>query len=211
MLVIASRTADVMWPTLQSSHPLLLISLSSISRYLVLVSDDLDALSYYGVGSMRLLISDPLFFLVGFWYGDKALAWMDQRSQTYGPMLRQGQKWFGKAAWPLVLIAPNNFICLFAGAAGMRLSVFFGLNVVGTMVRLYAIRVFGATFSSPIDSFQDFVREYQFWFLGASFLLVAYSIRGEFSGKGEISQLRELEEDLGGEVSSSNGESPDYP
>ena len=31
----------------------------------------------------------------------------------------------GKASYPLILIAPNNYICLFAGASGMRIGSFF--------------------------------------------------------------------------------------
>ena len=195
-LVICSNVADVMWPTLQDDHPLLLIALSSINRYLILVSDQLDALSYYGVGTLRLLVSDPLFFLLGYWYGDRALEWMDQKSPSYGPMLRKAQQFFGKAAWPLVLIAPNNPICLFAGAAGMRIGWFFALNLVGTVGRLYLIRVLGDTFSSPIDSFQGFVGEYRWWFIAASAVLVAFSLRGEVKGGGEIDQLAHIDEEL---------------
>ena len=195
-LVICSNVANVMWVTLHDSHPLLLIALSSINRYLILVSDQLDPVSYYGVGTLRLLVSDPLFFLLGYWYGDRALAWMDSRAPNYGPMLRRFQRLFGKAAWPLVLIAPNNFICLFAGAAGMRISVFFAVNLVGTVGRLYLIRRLGEAFSAPIDGFQDFVAEYRWWVLGLSFLMVVWSLRNEFSGGGEIDQLRTLEEDL---------------
>lgn len=195
-LVICSNVANVMWPTLQEDHPLLLIALSSINRYLILVSDQLDAVSYYGVGTLRLLVSDPLFFLLGYWYGDRALAWMDQKAPTYGPMLRRFQSLFGKAAWPLVVIAPNNFICLFAGAAGMRISMFFALNLVGTVGRLYLIRVLGDAFSSPIDQFQDVVGEYRWWFIAASAVLVAFSLRGEVKGGGEIDQLVHIDEEL---------------
>jgi membrane protein DedA with SNARE-associated domain len=195
-LVICSNVANVMWPTLQEDHPLLLIALSSINRYLILVSDQLDALSYYGVGTLRLLVSDPLFFLLGYWYGDRALAWMDQKAPTYGPMLRKAQHVFGKAAWPLVVIAPNNFICLFAGAAGMRISMFFALNLAGTLGRLYLIRRLGEAFSSPIDSFQDLVGEYRWWFVAASAVLVAISLRGEVKGGGEIDQLAHIDEEL---------------
>lgn len=195
-LVICSNVANVMWPTLQEDHPLLLIALSSINRYLILVSDQLDPLSYYGVGTLRLLVSDPLFFLLGYWYGDRALAWMDQKSPGYGPMLRKAQQWFGKAAWPLVLIAPNNFICLFAGAAGMRIGWFFALNITGTVGRLYLIRVLGETFSSPIDSFQDVVAEYRWWFIAGSALFVLISLRGEVRGGGEIDQLVHIDEEL---------------
>jgi membrane protein DedA with SNARE-associated domain len=196
LLVIASNVANVMWVTLHDTHPLLLIALSSINRYLILVSDQLDPLSYYGVGALRLLVSDPLFFLLGYWYGDRALEWMDARAPNYGPMLRRFQSVFGRAAWPLVLIAPNNFICLFAGAAGMRVSVFVTVNVVGTLGRLYLIRVLGETFEKPIDAFQDFVADYRWIVLGLSFALVAWSLRNEFSGTGEIDQLRSIEDDL---------------
>lgn len=196
VLIICSNVANVMWPTLQEDHPLLLIALSSINRYLILVSDQLDPLSYYGIGTLRLLVSDPLFFLLGYWYGDRALAWMDHKAPTYGPMLRRAQHVFGRAAWPLVVIAPNNFVCLFAGAAGMRISMFFALNLVGTLGRLYLIRVLGDAFSSPIDQFQDLVAEYRWWFIAASALLVAFSLRGEVKGGGEIDQLVHIEEEL---------------
>jgi membrane protein DedA with SNARE-associated domain len=186
----------VVWPTLQEDHPLLLIALSSINRYLILVSEDLDALSYYGVGTLRLLVSDPLFFLLGYWYGERALAWMDGKAPTYGPMLRRAQELFGKAAWPLVAIMPNNFICLFAGAAGMRVWLFFALNVVGTVVRLYLIRVLGFALSSPIDSFQEVVSEYRWWFIAASAVVVAVSLRGETAPGGELDALIHVDEEL---------------
>jgi membrane protein DedA with SNARE-associated domain len=195
-LVICSNVANVLWPTLQEDHPLLLIALSSINRYLILVSDQLDAVSYYTVGTLRLLVSDPLFFLLGYWYGDRALAWMDRKAPTYGPMLRRFQDVFGKAAWPLVAIMPNNFICLFAGAAGMRISVFFALNLAGTLTRLYLIRVLGDAFSSPIDGFQDVVAEYRWWFIAGSALLVAISLRGKTEHGGEIDALMHVDDEL---------------
>lgn len=196
-LVICSNVANVMWPTLQADHPLLLIALSSINRYLILVSDQLDALSYYAVGTLRLLVSDPLFFLLGYWYGDRALRWMDQKAPNYGPMLRRFQDVFGKAAWPLVVIAPNNFICLFAGAAGMRITWFFALNLIGTVGRLYLIRMLGEAFASPIDGFQGVVSEYRWWFVAGSAVLVAISLRNELGGRGgEIDQLVHLDEEL---------------
>ena len=195
-LIICSNLANVFWATLVDSHPLLLIALSSINRYLILVADQLDPVSYYAVGTMRLLVSDPLFFLLGFWYGDRALAWMDARAPNYGPMLRRFQNLFGKAAWPLVLIAPNNFVCLFAGAAGMRISIFFAVNLVGTVGRLYLIRVLGDAFSSPIDSVRDLIGQYRWWLLAISAIAVAWSLRSELSGTGEIDQLRHLDEEL---------------
>ena len=86
------------------------------------------------------MISDPLFFLLGYWYGDAAVEWMERRTRTWGQMLRQVERWFSKAAYPIVFIAPNNYICLFAGASGMSLRAFFILNVTGTMFRLWLVR-----------------------------------------------------------------------
>lgn len=196
VLIICSNIANVMWPTLSEDHPLLLIALSSINRYLLLVSDQLDPVSYYAVGTARLVVSDPLFFLLGYWYGDRALEWVDRKSPTYGPMLRKFQDAFGKAAWPLVLLAPNNYICLFAGAAGMRVGLFFALNLVGTVGRLYLIRVTGDVLSSPIDGVQDFIGRYQWQLVAVSALFVAWSLRNEFRGDGEIDDLRHLDEEL---------------
>lgn len=206
-LIIASNVANAMWPTLQENHPLLLIALSSINRYLILVSEQLDPVSYYVVGTARLLVSDPLFFLLGYWYGDNALAWVEKRSTTYGPLLRKGQAWFGKAAWPLVVIAPNNIVCLFAGAAGMRVVTFYALNITGTLGRLYLIRVLGETFDSPIGSFRDFVSDYQIPLIIVSVILVAFSMRREFSRGGEIDDLRHIDERLIDDEPSADGRS----
>ena len=60
-----------------------------------------------------------------------------------------------------MFIAPNNVICLFAGAAGMRVSMFFFLNVTGTFARLYLIRRLGEAFERPIDEVLDFIARYR--------------------------------------------------
>ena len=86
---------------------------------------------------------------------------MEQRTKTYGSMLRQWERWFHKAAYPLVFIAPNNVICLFAGAAGMSVPAFFITNVTGTIARLYLIRRLGEAFERPIDEILDFIARYR--------------------------------------------------
>ena len=148
-LIVISNVGDALAPKLVEDNPLLLVAMNARNRNLILVTNQLDALSYYVVASLRLLLSDPLFFLIGYWYGDTALTWMEQRTKTYGTMLRQWEKWFAKAAYPLVFIAPNNVVCLFAGAAGMSVSAFLFLNVTGTFARLYLIRRLGEAFERP--------------------------------------------------------------
>lgn len=200
VLVIAAQVGDALAPTLAVDHPLTLITLNARNRNLILTTNSLDALPFYTVGFLRLLVSDPLFYTLGYWYGDAGVQWVEKRSSSFGGMLRTWEYLFKKAAWPLVAIAPNNFICLFAGAAGMTPAVFITLNVVGTIVRLWLIRLFGEAFEQPIDWLLDLIREYRIPLtilsIGVVVVTVAMDRR---SGKGEIEALTHLEEELGTE------------
>lgn len=196
-LIICSNIGDALTTTWAEEHPLALIALNSRNRVLVLTTNQLDALSYYLVATVRLLLSDPLFFLLGTWYGDTAIRWIEDRSPTYGDLVRRAERGFGKAAYPLVLVAPNQWICLLAGAAGMSVVAFFALNIIGTLGRLYLIRVLGATFEAPIDRVLDFFSEYRLPLLVASIVLVIFVAWNEARrGKGDIGTLRDLEHEI---------------
>jgi membrane protein DedA with SNARE-associated domain len=201
ILVIASNVGSALAPTLVNDHPLLLILLDARNRHLVLVANQLDAVSYYTVGFFRLVLSDPLFFLLGFWYGEAALTWMDRKAGSFGRFLRSMEQFFGVAAYPLVFLAPNNFVCLFAGAARMNPFVFIALNASGTLARLYAIRVLGEVFESPIDSVLDFIREYRWPLTALTVAIVVVQLVVERRrGTSEIEGIDELEHELGGEI-----------
>ncbi|MGQ0831834.1 MAG: DedA family protein [Microthrixaceae bacterium] len=196
-LIIASNVGDALATTLATTHPLTLIALNARNRNLVLVTNQLDALSYYGVATFRLLLSDPLFFLLGYWYGEAAVRWMEKRTRTIGNTMRQIEGWFGKAGLVLVFVAPNNIVCLLAGAAGMSVSAFFAANVAGTLVRLYLIRRVGEAFDAPIQDLLGFLRDYRLPLLGVSVVIVAtMSILELRRGDGEIEAVLHLDEDL---------------
>lgn len=195
-LIVISNIGDALAPRLVDTHPLQLIAMNARNRNLILVTNQLDAVSYYVVGTLRLLVSDPLFFLIGYWYGDTAMAWMERRTKTYGTLLRQVEGWFGNAAYPLVFIAPNNFICLFAGAAGMSVTGFFVANLSGTVVRLYLIRRLGEAFEAPIDDVLEFIREYRTPLLIVSVVLFAVVMVNELRHtKGEVDSLADALDD----------------
>jgi membrane protein DedA with SNARE-associated domain len=196
-LVIISYVGDAMAPSLVDRHPAWLIALNARTRNLALVTNDLDPWTYYGIGFVRLVVSDPLFFLLGYWYGDAAVEWMERRTRTWGQMLRQVEKWFGKAAYPIVFIAPNNYICLFAGAAGMSLRAFVVLNVSGSLFRLWLVRVFGRAFEAPIDAVVDWIGDNRGILLVVTVGLVLVSIALEArSGETEVGSLARLDEEL---------------
>ena len=136
ILVICGWIGDASAAYLVDHHPVWLIALNARNRNLLLVTNYVDAAPYYIVGTLRLLLSDPLFYLLGYLYGDAAVRWMERKAPTYGKLMRSAEQFFTIAAYPLVFFAPNNFICLFAGAAGMSIPVFLVLNISGTIVRL---------------------------------------------------------------------------
>lgn len=196
-LVIASNIGDALATTLATTHPLTLVALNARNRNLVLVTNELDAVSFYVVATIRLLISDPLFFLLGYWYGDAAVTWMERRTRTWGSTMRQVERWFGKAAYPLVFVAPNNVVCLMAGAAGMSVLGFFLANLAGTVVRLYLIRRLGEAFEAPIDDVLGFLAEYRVPLLILSVALVALTSLLEMRrGGSEIEAALHLDDDL---------------
>jgi membrane protein DedA with SNARE-associated domain len=96
-----------------------------------------------------------------------------------------------------VFIAPNNVICLFAGAAGMRLGTFLLLNVSGTIARLYLIRRLGEAFEQPIDWVLDFIARYRapLLVLSITFFTIVM-VRELRQGKEELEALEDaIEED----------------
>lgn len=196
-LVIMNWVGGTMAPTLVDRHPALLLALNSSNRHLILTTNSLDAWTYYGIGTARLLIPDPLFFLLGYWYGDAAVAWMERRTHTWGDLLRTVERFFGKAAYPLIFLAPNNPICLFAGAAGMPLRAFLVINVTGTVTRLYVFRRFGEAFQDPIDDVVGWIGDHRLPLLIGSLALGLLSVALEAKrGESEVTSLARLDEEL---------------
>lgn len=194
---IAALAGELALADFVDKRPLALIALNARNRNLILATNQLEALPYYTVGFIRLIISDPLFFLLGFWYGDRAISWIEKRSRTYGPLVRDGESWFRKGSYFFIFAAPNTYVCALAGATGVRIGTFLALNAAGTVARLVGIRLVGDQIE-PVTSWTvDAISRYRIWvflILGAS---VLWTVFGEFRGsdKGEVSSLLQLADD----------------
>lgn len=199
-LTIIANIGDALAPTLVDRHPLLLIAMNARNRNLALTTNLLDPVPYYTVGFLRLLVSDPLFYLLGYFWGDAAVKWVERNTKTLGGTLRWVEARFSRWGVPLVFALPNNWICLFAGAAKMRPAVFLTANIAGTLLRLYLIRILGEAFEGPIDWILEFIARYRMPLLALSIGAVAFTVLSERrSGKGELAGLVELPEDLEGD------------
>ncbi len=177
-------------------HPAVLIGLNPRNRNLALATTQLDAVTYYTIGFARLVASDPLYYLLGFWYGERALSWVERRSRTYGPLVRDGEDWFRRLSYPLIFALPNNVICALSASTGVRLRTFIALNLSGTVFRLILIRRIGEVFQSPLRRIIDFIADNRVPVFILSAILVAWTIFGEFRGNNsELKGLTSLTDD----------------
>lgn len=197
IMIVMTNLGHAFFPTLVSGSPGLLLLLNSQNRYLALTTNNLEPLAYYGIASFRLLLPDPFFFLLGWWYGDRAITWIETRSATYGSGIRQLERAFSRAGAALVLTIPNNPVCLLAGAARMSPLLFAALNVVGTFGRLFIIRWLGDIFSGPIETLTNWIGQYRIPLTVVSMSIVAIiMIRDYRSGSGQIEEILELEDEI---------------
>ena len=192
--IAAGWLGDLFLSFLVDEDDLVLIALSPRDRNLAIASPDLDFLPFFAVGFARLVFFDPWSYLLGFWYGDRALAWIKRRSRTYGPLMDDATGGFRRYAVPLIILFPNNIICMMAGASGIGVGMFVTLNAFGTAARLLVIRQFGNIFSGQISSFSGWISEYRIPIFIVSALLIGWSIYKEFGGEeSEVKALLDLE------------------
>ncbi|HYI60728.1 MAG TPA: hypothetical protein VEW93_02870 [Acidimicrobiales bacterium] len=194
---VFALVGDTFLSVLFDKHPALFIALNSRNRNLALAKPYLDWWSFFGIATVRLLASDPLFFLLGRWYGDAGVRWIEKRSPTYGPLARGAERWFGKASYPLVVLAPNNYICLFAGAGGMAVPVFFALNLLGTVGRLVVLWFVTDSLAEPLDWLRDLISDYRLPVFVLSVALVVLSlVLDRKAGGTEVEGLLHIEDEI---------------
>ena len=92
---IALYVGNALAPTLIKDAPVLLLVLAPKIRWLLLISNEVDALTFFLVPLARATAVLTVYFLLGHWYGDRSLRWLEQRT---GNALRPGA--LGRAQLP---------------------------------------------------------------------------------------------------------------
>jgi membrane protein DedA with SNARE-associated domain len=196
VLSLAGTVADIIGPKLVTEHPLLQMFLNPRNRYLLLASAQVGAVEFFVVGFLRLVLTDPVGYLLGRQYGDAALKWAGEKMGDEGRFVQRVERIFGKAAPIIILIAPNLYMCILAGASGMRVRVFATLNIAGTIGRLILFRIAGDAFREELLDLVDWIARNQKWLILVSFVVVAAQMvrsrrRGTLETPAEIE--REIE------------------
>lgn len=200
-LVVANNVGNAVWARWIESNPLGLLALNSSNKYLLGTSIVTDPWPYLGVASLRLLAPDPLFYLLGYLYRERALHWARRAFPGIDPIVDQfeaDRSAFKSVLNVLVVVMPNNPVCLLAGVAAMPVWRFAVLNLIGTVGRVLLFRQIGFLFEDQIRDVLDVVARYQGWLTRASILLVVGYLAWQVLGRrGLVGGVETLEEELG--------------
>src|SRR5687768_2239105 len=76
--VLAGFVSLFTWVYLSTHHPLALLALNPINRYLLLTAPQLTFVTFFTVAFVRLLITDPFAYVLGLQYGESAKEWIEK-------------------------------------------------------------------------------------------------------------------------------------
>lgn len=174
LLVLATSAVigNALAPALLANQPLLLLALNATTRHLVLTSTTVDVAPYVAVALVRRSLEDPLLYLLGWRYGDAAVAWTAEHlggARSLGWIRRN----FRRFGWVLVALFPGGVVCVMAGAARMGLVPFALVGFAGTVASIAAIRASGETLAAPVGVVVAAVGENWVWLTVLSVAMTA--------------------------------------
>lgn len=197
-LSVAGIAAAAFTPLLVREAPLLLLVLESRNRYLLLVAARVDLVPFLVVGVLRRFASDPFYYLLGRWYGDRALAWVGRRAGDAG-FAADLQRWFGRVAGAAVVLAPGALVCTLAGATGMPPRRFVALNLLGSLGAVVVLRLAADAAAGPLETIVRFSDRNAVWLTAAfAAATVLWLLAERRRGRGPIEGVG-LREALDGE------------
>ena len=194
VLSVLGIAAAALTPWLVANAPLLLIALESRNRYLLLVSGKVDVVPFVVIGLLRRFASDPFYYLLGRWYGDRAVAWLARRTPGGGDVVGEVEQVFRRAAGPLVFLFPGALTCVLAGSAGMRPRRFVAWNLTGSLAAVVGLRLLADAAEGPLDALVAFNDRYAVP-LTVAFVAVVllWLVAGARGGRRPVDTLGDLE------------------
>ena len=153
---VVGTIGNAIHPTLVKDHPLWLVAMEPRNRFLLLVAGKVSFWPFLIVATVRRLISDPLFYLLGYFYGERGVRWIERRMGEGGGVVRAIEHGFAKAAPVLVFLFPGAIICVLAGATGMSPVLFLVLNVLGTVTMVTLMYQLAEVLDGPLGAINRF-------------------------------------------------------
>ena len=202
--------ATALTPTLAANHPLLLIAMDARNRMLVLARE-VDLVPFVVVAVLRRTLSDPLFYLLGRFYGEGAIRWLEKKGGG-GELVKLTERIFKRAGYPMVFAFPGAIVCALAGTTGMSPVGFLIANLAGTLTSVIAVRLFSDAISSPVEALLGFFERNMVATTAVTISLVVLSLLlNRAQGKLDGASIDELENELESGDDRSRGAEPTNP
>lgn len=199
-VVVVGNLGNLFHAPLLKDHPMWLVAMEPRNRFLLLVADKVSFWPYLVVATARRLVSDPLFYLLGYLYGDRAVRWMERKMGEGGGVVRAIERAFTKAAPVMVFILPGLPVCVLAGATGMNPIVFLVLNVVGTITMVTILYQLAEVLDGPLGAINGFYSDHTLTIFIVTFVLLGlYLVSQQLQGKCDIQSVSKMEAELAGE------------
>jgi membrane protein DedA with SNARE-associated domain len=172
MLFVIGTIGSNIGPALVDENPRLVLLLSSRNRNLFGSVPYIDLPSYIAIGFPRVLIAGIALYLVGRWYGTKALGWVEGNMGELPAIYRWTENAVDKAgSVALVLMPGSNIVCLLLGHKRMDPKRFVPLLCIGIAIKLAVLWRGGQIFAEEIKSFLNWIEKYQWYVVMALFAL----------------------------------------
>ncbi len=162
-LTISLYVGNALAPTLAHDAPVLLLVLSPRLRWLLLTSAHVDAFWFFVIPFVRAVMVLSVYFLLGRWYGDRALRWLESRAGNAMRPVLWIERNFHRARGPITFVFPGNVAAMLAGADGMAPPLFFGIALASIELRVWAVRALANAFRGPLLDALEWVGDNQVW------------------------------------------------
>jgi hypothetical protein len=196
-------------PTLIKDAPLLLLVLAPKLRWLFLVANEVDVVPYFLVPLVRATAVLTVYYLLGHWYGDRSLRWLESRTgKALRPVLWIERN-FHRARVMVTFIFPGNVSAMLAGADHMSVPLFFVIALASIALRLWAVRALADILRGPLLTVVQWIGDNQLWLTVVSvagvMIWVGWSNRHEL---GATETVEEIVEDFAPAAGTDDTEPP---
>jgi len=150
-------------PTLIKDAPLLLLVLAPKLRWLFLVANEVDPLAYFLVPLLRATAVLTVHYLLGHWFGDRSLRWLESRAGNALRPVLWVERNFHRARVLVTFLFPGNVSAMLAGSDGMSAPLFFGVALASVALRLWAVRALAEVLRGPLLDVVNWIGDNQLW------------------------------------------------
>src|SRR4051812_33636988 len=145
------------------------LALSSRNRNLLGSVPFINPVAYGLIGFSRVMLVAVVLYLVGRWFGPRALGWVENQLGELPSIYRWAQSGIDRFGLLIVVAMPgSNIVCLLAGHRRMAVRRFVAAAAAGTVLKLVVLWIGGRIFDRQIRAFFNFIDGYQWWLVAAA-------------------------------------------